>query len=124
MSTLVERIPNQRIRALKPTKKRYRSEALQAAHLAARDLHELGAIDKATMRRFDISCLTPVAEDLKPESIKQIRESAHMSQAIFALVLNVTKSLVSQWERGEKKPSGPSLKLLTLATTKGIDAIL
>lgn len=29
-----------------------------------------------------------------------------MSQAIFALTLNATPSLVSQWERGEKKPSG------------------
>ena len=128
MSTLAprsnaERIPNQGIRALKPTKKRYRSEALQAAHLAARDLHKLGAIDKATMRRFDISCLTPVAEDLKPESIKQIRESAHMSQAIFALVLNVTKSLVSQWERGEKHPQGASLKLLTLVAKNGLEAV-
>jgi putative transcriptional regulator len=47
-----------------------------------------------------------------------------MSQSVFAKVLNVTTSLVSQWERGEKKPSGPSLKLLSLARRKGIDAIL
>jgi len=47
-----------------------------------------------------------------------------MSQATFALALNVTTSLISQWERGEKSPSGPSLKLLTLVDTRGIDAIL
>jgi len=47
-----------------------------------------------------------------------------MSQAIFALTLNVTPSLVSQWERGEKKPSGPSLKLLNLVDKKGVEAIL
>jgi putative transcriptional regulator len=47
-----------------------------------------------------------------------------MSQAIFALALNVTPSLVSQWERGEKKPSGPSLKLLNLADKKGVETIL
>ena len=47
-----------------------------------------------------------------------------MSQAIFARALNVTPSLVSKWERGEKKPGGPSLKLLALASRKGIDAIL
>ena len=75
------------------------------------------------MRRFDIACLTPV-EELKPQAIRRIRESAHMSQATFAFALNVTKSLVSQWERGEKRPSGPSLKLLTLADKKGIEAIL
>ncbi|WP_373867463.1 helix-turn-helix domain-containing protein [Microvirga aerophila] len=75
------------------------------------------------MRRFDVACLTPV-EGLQPEKIKRIRESAHMSQALFARALNVTTSLVSKWERGEKKPSGPSLKLLALADKKGIEAIL
>jgi putative transcriptional regulator len=75
------------------------------------------------MRQFDVACLTPV-ERLKPRAIKRIREEARMSQAIFALALNVTTSLVSQWERGEKKPSGPSLKLLALASRKGIQAIL
>jgi hypothetical protein len=32
--------------------------------------------------------------------------------------------LISKWERGEVRPSGPSLKLLALADKKGIDAIL
>ena len=34
------------------------------------------------------------------------------------------KMLVSKWERGEVRPSGPSLKLLALANAKGIDTIL
>ncbi len=107
---------------MKP-RKVYRSDALQSAHLAMQGLHKVGAVDKATMRQFDAACLTPV-DDMRPDRIKGIREAAQMSQAIFALVLNVTTSLVSQWERGEKKPSGPSLKLLALADRKGIDAIL
>lgn len=101
----------------------HRSDALRSLHLAAEDLHAIGAIDKATMRRFDLSCLTPV-NVLAPDAIRGIRETAQMSQAIFAKALNVTTSLVSKWERGEKKPSGPSLKLLALADSKGIDAIL
>jgi putative transcriptional regulator len=108
---------------MKATKERFRSGPLRSLHLAVADLHEVGAIDKATMRRFDVACLTPV-EPLKPEAIRRIRESAKMSQSIFAMALNVTPSLVSQWERGEKRPSGPSLKLLALADKKGIDAIL
>ena len=75
------------------------------------------------MREFDLECLTSV-EPLVPEEIRDIRDNANMSQSVFAKVLNVTTSLVSQWERGEKKPSGPSLKLLSLARRKGIDAIL
>jgi len=43
-----------------------------------------------------------------------------VSQAVFARHLNVTKGLISQGERGEKKPVGASLKLLR---EKGLDAI-
>ena len=103
--------------------KRYRSPALRSLHEVMQELHDAGAIDKATMRDFDIGCLTPV-EKLAPEAIKQIREKAHMSQATFALALNVPKMLVSKWERGEVHPSGPSLKLLALVDSKGIDTIL
>src|SRR5215217_4391956 len=104
---------------MKTIRRGYRSDALRSLHLALKDIHSVGGIEKATMRSFDLACLTPVAP-LEPGKIKEIREAAHMSQAIFALALNVTPSLVSQWERGEKKPSGPSLKLLALADKKGI----
>jgi putative transcriptional regulator len=103
--------------------KRYRSDALRSLHEVAKDLHAVGAIDKATMRDFDVACLTQV-KDLAPEAIREIREKARMSQATFALALNVSKMLVSKWERGEVRPSGPSLKLLALADAKGVDAIL
>jgi putative transcriptional regulator len=87
------------------------------------DLHDVGAIDKATMRDFDLGCLTTV-EDFTPGAIKHLRERSHMSQATFALALNVSTILISKWERGEVRPSGPSLKLLALADKKGIEAIL
>jgi putative transcriptional regulator len=83
------------------TKRKYRSDALRSLHKAAEDLHSVGAIDKQTMRSFDIACLTPV-QPLRPRAIRRIRERAGMSQATFALALNVTSSLISQWERGEK----------------------
>ncbi len=103
--------------------KRYRSDALRSLHKVAEDLHDVGVIDKATMRHFDLSCLNPV-ELLAPEAIKRIREQSHMSQATFALALNVSTVLISKWERGEVRPSGPSLKLLALADKKGIEVIL
>ena len=46
-----------------------------------------------------------------------------MSQAVLARHLNVETKLVGEWERGEKEPSGPSLKLLALVKAKGLDAI-
>lgn len=105
------------------TRKKYRSDPLRSLHLAVQDLAAIGAIDKATLREFDAACLTTV-EPLDPVQIKEIREEARMSQAVFALALNVTTSLVSQWERGAKKPSGPSLKLLNLVRKSGVSAIL
>jgi putative transcriptional regulator len=102
---------------------KYRSDALEILHKTVEGLYRHGVIDKATMRHFDVGCLTTI-EPLEPAAIKAIREEAGFSQATFALALNVTTSLISKWERGEKKPSGPSLKLLALAKAKGIDAIL
>ncbi len=103
-------------------KKTYKSEISAAIHEMASDLYEIGLMPKTTMRELDELCLTPV-ELLAPEQIKAIREQNHASQTVFARHLNVTPGLVSQWERGQRKPSGPALKLLTLVKTKGLDAI-
>ncbi len=85
--------------------KRYKSDALAAVHETALGLAEVGVMDKRTMKEFDEMCLTPV-EELAPEQIRQIRLREHASQAVFARYLNVTTGLVSQWERGAKRPRG------------------
>ena len=101
---------------------KYRSEAFEVAHKTAAGLHRIGVIDKTTMREFDVACLVTV-EELSPRQIQALRQREGVSQAVFASVLNVRTKLVSEWERGEKKPSGPSLKLLSLVKAKGLDAI-
>src|ERR1700685_3766160 len=97
--------------------KKYKSDAMAAIHQTMEALHRAGAIDKKTMRHFDVGCLTPI-RPLKPKEIKAIREREQVSQTVFANYLNVTTSLVSKWERGEKRPSGASLKLLSLVEKK------
>jgi putative transcriptional regulator len=77
---------------------------------------------RQTMKSFDALCLTPV-EDLSPDEIRRIRERENASQAVFARYLNITTGLVSQWERGEKRPRGASLKLLTLVARNGLQAV-
>ena len=44
------------------TKKKFKSDAFEAIHESAAALLSVGAIDKATMRKFDDSCIvkTPV----------------------------------------------------------------
>ena len=100
-----------------------RSEAFAASHETMEALRDVGAIDKQTMREFDDACMTPV-QALAPEDIRAIRECEHLSQPVFDRYLNVSKNLVSDWERGVKKPGGPALRLLTLVQKKGVAAIV
>lgn len=100
----------------------YKSKALAVIHETVSDMFEAGAIDKQTMRRFDETCLTPV-HPFTPEEIRTLREREGVSQTVFSHYLNVSKESVSQWERGEKRPAGPSLKLLSLVRKKGLSAI-
>jgi putative transcriptional regulator len=79
-------------------------------------------MDKRTMRHFDESCLTPVRA-LTPEEIAAIRKREDVSQSVFARYLGLSVTLISQWERGEKKPQGASLKLLTLVEKNGLDFV-
>ena len=102
--------------------KQYKSEALAAAHETAQGLANAGVMAKRTMRAFDEMCLTPV-EEMPPEKIRSLRLRENASQAVFARHLNVTAGLVSQWERGEKRPRGASLKLLTLVAKNGLGTI-
>lgn len=104
------------------TTKRAESGILGMVHGTAAGLHRAGIIDKATMREFDVLCLTPVAP-MAPEEIKALRVREQVSQPVFASYLNVRKDAVSKWERGEKRPDGPSLKLLSLVKAKGLRSI-
>ena len=104
-------------------KAKYRSMVAEAVHEGVRGMHRLGLVDKTTMREFDVRTLTKV-EDLSAKQIQALRERAGVSQSVFARVLNVTTNYVSQLERGAKRPAGPTLKLLWLIRTKGLDAVM
>lgn len=102
--------------------KQYRSDAMAAIHETMEALHEVGGIDKQTQRDFDDACLTPV-KSLTAEEIRALREQERLSQSAFARYLNVSKNLVSDWERGVKRPGGPALHLLTLIEKNGIQSV-
>ena len=42
---------------------------------------------------------------------------------MFAAYLNTSVSTVQKWEIGEKKPSGPALRLLDIVDRKGVKAL-
>jgi len=51
---------------------------------------------------------------INAEDIQKIREITKLSQSVFAKVLNVSSSSVSQWEQGKRTPSGSTKVLLEL----------
>ena len=102
--------------------RKYKNEVMAAIHETASELHRVGGMDRMTMRNFDALCLTPIQE-MTPKKIRALRERERASQTVFAAYLNVTPSLVSKWERGEKHPQGASLKLLSLVEKKGLEVV-
>ena len=102
--------------------KKYKSKIKGAMHRSMVDLHEIGGVDKKTMREFDRMCLTKT-ETLSPAEIKSIRVKAGVSQAVFAEHLGVTTGLVPKWECGDKRPSRMALKLLAVVKAKGLAVV-
>lgn len=100
-----------------------KSRILDEMRETARGLHSAGIISKRRMGEFEALCNLDI-EEMPPKKIKSLREKSHVSQAVFAAVLNTSVSTVQKWEIGDKRPSGLSLKLLNLIERKGLESVL
>ena len=49
--------------------------------------------------------------------IKEVRITAHMTQAVFAKYMGVSIKTVEAWERGRTHPTGPACRLIYLLQT-------
>lgn len=101
-------------------KARVRAEIVEAM----RGLHKAGHVSDAELEKTTLRMLgrdaLPKVTDLTPSQIVEVRERAGVSQAVLAGYLNVAVNTVSQWERGERKPTGAALKLLHVVKRSGI----
>lgn len=61
---------------------------------------------KAPSRVFEVDA---------PE-IKTVRDSLHVSQSEFALMIGVSVRTLQNWEQGRRKPEGPAKALLRVAS--------
>ncbi|QXN64354.1 helix-turn-helix domain-containing protein [Serratia fonticola] len=104
-------------------KSKFKSPAFEAIHSAASGLFSIDAIPQETMRSFDQACISSV-KDLQPLEIKALREKLNVSQPVFARYLNTSVSTVQKWESGAKRPSGLSLKLLTVVLKHGLKVLI
>ncbi|MDR0273850.1 MAG: helix-turn-helix domain-containing protein [Burkholderiaceae bacterium] len=53
-----------------------------------------------------------------------MRARLRLSQTVMADVLGASPSTVRKWEAGDKRPSGPSRRLLDILDRKGIEALV
>ena len=74
-------------------------------------------VDHTAGKRTDLRTAT-LPRPLKPissEEITDLRFRMNVSQAVFAKYLNISVKTVQSWEQGLGRPSGASLKLLSIA---------
>jgi len=98
---------------------------LEAVHESAQDMHDIGLMDKQTMREFDSLCL-PEVKAYTSKQIKKIRVDNKASQAVFAMYLNTGVETVRKWEATgttHKRPNGTALKLLSLVEKHGLEIL-
>ena len=104
-------------------KARLRSEIVEAM----RGLHKVGMVGDVELEKTTLHMLgrdaLPKVDDLSPLEIARLRERVGVSQAVLAGFLNVAVNTVSQWERGERRPTGAALKLLHVVKQNGIEAL-
>jgi putative transcriptional regulator len=98
------------------------SRMINEALETMRGLHSIGAVSKQTLRDFETHCAPPPA--YTAEMIRRLRESLHISQAVFAVYLNASISTVQKWENGDKKPSGAAARLLSVIERKGLEVLV
>ncbi|BBU94311.1 MULTISPECIES: helix-turn-helix domain-containing protein [Providencia] len=97
----------------------------------AKELHQVDAAPKSLVTDLEqkvgnrkINNKIKVVPMMSGAQIKQLRAQYGMSQAMLALALGMSKESVSKWEREEKKPSGPALRMLHLIEQRGPEILI
>jgi len=61
----------------------------------------------------------PSPREYTAEDVQNIRKKLHVSQSVFAYLLNTQITTVQKWERGVNTPSGPASRLIQILEKKG-----
>ena len=105
------------------TKQRIRAEIVEIS----RGMHRVGLVSDAELEQTTLRMLgrdaLPKVAALSPGEIASVRQQAGLSQSVLAGYMNVAVNTVSQWERGERRPTGAALKLLHMVKRSGIEPL-
>lgn len=79
---------------------------------------------ESTVRACEINDKIKEVSAMSGSEIKMLRTKYCMSQSVLARALGMSKESISKWERGEKKPSGPALRMLRILESKGPEVLV
>ena len=89
----------------------------------AQGLHKNGVIDKRTLNDL-VEDELPAVTEYTGEEIQQIRMRQKLSQAVFAMYLNISPATIRSLEQGKRHAHGAILKLINIVDRHGIQALI
>ncbi len=94
-------------------------------NMVEEELHAIHEVKDASISLREFNKIKfPAPKHYTSKDVVRIRTKMHVSQAVFAYLLNASLSTVRQWEIGAKKPGGSNCRLLQLFEKKGVDVLL
>jgi putative transcriptional regulator len=89
-----------------------RNAIKKAVAESIQDLLYAGLSTSFTERKLNELGIKIPSLTIGPAKIKDIRNKTHVSQNVFAKLLNVSPSSIRQWEQGKRIPTGSTKVLL------------
>lgn len=85
------------------------------------DLYALSEIKDVSMSIREFNKIKyPAPKHYTKKDVIRIRKKLHVSQSVFAYLLNASESTVRKWEIGVKEPGGANCRLLQIIENMGI----
>ena len=91
-----------------------RKSMKEAIGTTVQDMIESGIDTSFTQKDINTLGIKIPEVTITSAQIKGIRAKSHLSQTVFAQLLNVSPSSIRQWEQGKRIPSGSTKVLLEL----------
>ena len=100
---------------------RNRTDNSKVINMVEEELHAINEVKDASMsiREFNKIKYLPPKHYSRIDIVK-IRTKLHVSQAVFARVLNASENTIRKWEIGAKEPGGANSRLLQILEKKGL----
>jgi len=102
-----------------------RNKKSKVLDMVEEDLHAINEIKDASMSIREFNKIKyPAPKHYSGRDVIKIRKRLHVSQAVFAYLLNASESTVRKWEIGAKEPGGANCRLLQILENKGIGVLV